>query len=86
MQDPLAAIRRRIAFAALKDKTVNFEDFRNVDFPEKELKDWLGSTPCVLLVDELNLLDEKLDAAFSKFVKQMFLVQSGRYFIFSSNY
>ena len=46
-QDPSAALRRRIALATLKDKMVSFKSFRNVDFLEKELNDWLGSTPCV---------------------------------------
>jgi hypothetical protein len=58
--DPLTALCLRIAFAARKDKSVQFDAFRNTYYVTRDvIDDWLNSSnePIVLLVDELNLLE-----------------------------
>ena len=98
-QSPLQSLLRRIVFMASHNDTqkrsiVTFQDFaskvQHVD-PEDFLG-WLGdSTPCVLIVDELNNLNEltkrKSPAAteFATFVKLHFIAIQNRYFVFSSH-
>jgi len=98
--DPLQALFRRIAFAAstpppesrgtraerfdafLKDKPVWKKD---------AFLQWIGDTPCVLLIDELNNLNEltqlESDAAadFGRFLKTNFIGIKNRYLVYSSH-
>jgi len=43
----------------------------------------LGDTPCVLLIDELNNLNQSKD--LSEFLRDVFLKSFHRYFVFSSH-
>jgi hypothetical protein len=67
--DPLAALCRRIAFAARQrpDPTKEMDQFEAFKFAvasSDQIKQWLGDTPCVLLIDELNLFSHLRDASF----------------------
>jgi hypothetical protein len=58
--DPLTALCLRIAFAARKDISLQFDAFRKTYYVTKDvIEDWLitSNEPIVLLVDELNLLE-----------------------------
>ncbi|KAI3660472.1 hypothetical protein MP638_004301 [Amoeboaphelidium occidentale] len=86
--DGLAALRRRIAYYSLKEAPRNndaFEDYRKMEFSESDLLNWLGDNECVLFVDELNLLGDRLNSEFAHFIKSRFLARKGRYFVFSSH-
>jgi hypothetical protein len=89
--DPVQTLCRRIAYQAKPPTadSLSFSEFRY----SLEVKDWLGNTPCVLLVDELNLLnclpgendeEKRKGSNFAAFIKQTFLANQGRYFVFSS--
>jgi len=87
--DPISAICRRIAFAARKLTSSEFD--ANVSISKDVILQWLGKTPCVLLIDELNKF-ECLSAtgsaggsAVSHFLKDVFLTRLHRYLIFSSH-
>ena len=97
---PINALCIRIAFAVRDPKgrygNMDFEQFREAFFVTKEsVKRWLGSqtTPCLLLVDELNKLDvlrkKNNDVTAAKevasFLKRHFLREQNRYFVFSSH-
>lgn len=100
--DPLQALLRRIAFEArrkesddpTKGRTQLFSDFVNTEptWSEESFLEWIGSTPCLLLVDELNNLrllketgDCKAARDFCRFVKKNFIGMKNRYFLFSSH-
>ncbi|KAI3656268.1 hypothetical protein MP638_002009 [Amoeboaphelidium occidentale] len=86
--DGLAALRRRIAYYSLKEAPKNndaFGDYRRMDFLESNLLNWLGNSKCVLFVDELNLLGDRLNSELADFIKSRFLARKGRYFVFSSH-
>ncbi len=86
--DPLGALCRRIAFAALGDKSIDFDKFRATKVTPEQILEWLGNTPCLLLIDELNIMkptDEKVMAPMADFLKENFLIGQGRYFVFSSH-
>jgi alkyl hydroperoxide reductase subunit AhpC len=60
--DPRAALCRRIAFAAMKgrdyDHSLNqYKVFATAQGPHEEIVNWLKSTRCLFLIDELNLLE-----------------------------
>jgi len=73
---------------------MSFEQFREAIFVTREsVERWLGAqtTPCLLLVDELNKLDvlrNNNDVTAAKevasFLKQHFFREQNRYFVFSS--
>lgn len=100
-ENPLQALLRRIVFMAShndgkKRNTGTFDDFSNKKehIDEEHFLKWLedaDSTPCVLIVDELNninQLSEKNSPAateFAKFVKRYFIAVRNRYFVFSSH-
>ena len=98
-RDPLAALTRRIAFAAYKgEKTeANFNKlFRPLVVSAKSVEAWLGDTSCVLFIDELNKLerirgpisDEQPDepmTLFAGFLKENFLKSAGRYLVFTTH-
>jgi hypothetical protein len=94
--DPTGALCRRIAFSAMKgqdfeDLGAQFGPFLQKSASQNLIRDWLGQSPCVLLVDELNNLkslerygDESArECAF--FLKKMFLNLKNRYLVFSSH-
>lgn len=97
-RNPLQALLRRIAFAALSPDDSRTRSDRFVDFLMKEpvweesafLK-WIGDTPCVLLIDELNNLNKlteknSTDAeGFGLFLKREFISKKNRYLVFSSH-
>ena len=93
-EDPTAALCRRIAFAAQKNLNIRkFKSMKNVAVTVRQIEAWLGDTPCVLLVDELNLIKD-LDVSsgssakateLAQFIKENFLISKGRYFVFSSH-
>jgi hypothetical protein len=98
--DPLRALLLRISFEGLKTRhddgannRAKFAEFRkrNFSFSPSDIMEWLGDTPALLVVGELNNLDELAvpgstkAAEFARFVKDYFLSPYGRYFIFSTH-
>lgn len=89
--DPVGALCRRIAFAARKDKNISFDDFSKFSVSEDQIVTWLGDTPVVLLIDEINQLkalsgdNRELGEAFATFLKKHFLSPLNRYLVFSSH-
>jgi hypothetical protein len=88
--DPMGELCVRIAFAALKGRTPHnahefykFSSENKVD--EKWVKDWLGNQKCIILIDELNVLQDAIDADLASFLKNNVLLQSGRGMVFSSH-
>ena len=94
--DPTEALCRRIAFAAMPGRDFSrseeqYKDFEHASVSSKDVDKWLGKTPCVLLLDELNRMDalriqdstEGRDLAH--FLKSTFLVGRGRYLAYSSD-
>eukprot|EP00597_Dinobryon_sp_UTEXLB2267_P016316 CAMPEP_0201092834 /NCGR_PEP_ID=MMETSP0812-20130820/1366_1 /ASSEMBLY_ACC=CAM_ASM_000668 /TAXON_ID=98059 /ORGANISM="Dinobryon sp., Strain UTEXLB2267" /LENGTH=627 /DNA_ID=CAMNT_0047344629 /DNA_START=193 /DNA_END=2076 /DNA_ORIENTATION=- len=91
--NPIDAICRRIAFAALPNSEgQSFEKFaEEVEVPSSAILEWLGNTPRILLIDELNSFKDlnnpeniqmqKLGA----FLKENFLTAAKQYFVFSSH-
>ena len=96
-QDPLAALTRRMAFAAYREEKTakNFDElFRPLVFSDKSIIEWLGESQCVLLIDELNLLDGIVHSTpssaehatrFAVFLKKHFLTVKGRYLVFTTH-
>lgn len=94
--DPIAALCRRIAFAAMKGRDFSqsleqFKPFLKVKVSKETIIAWLDNTPCVLLIDELNNLTEMGNAGsaagqeMADFLKSEFLSRRNRYFVFSSH-
>ena len=100
-ENPLQALLRRIVFMAShnggdKRNAGTFDDFskKTGHVDEEGFLKWLGdadSTPCVLIVDELNNLNQlskKNSSAateFARFIKRYFISIRNRYFVFSSH-
>ena len=98
-KNPLQALCKRIAFEAtckettLKGKRVAYELFDSEEyiFNPVALSRWLGVTPVVLLIDELNSLKSatKLGTTkakeFGDFIRRKFLVGENRYTVFSTH-
>jgi hypothetical protein len=84
---PLEALCRRILFAALgNEDTRRFRIFNESTAAEKsDVTDWLGDTACILLIDELNLVEDSINADFAIFLKENFLEKAGRALVFSSH-
>ena len=94
--DPLQALLRRIAFGAAaktEEKPQSFASFME-DRPTWDMAsflEWIGNTPCLLLIDELNLLKKftergSLEASnFGIFLKKYFIGMENRYLVFSSH-
>jgi hypothetical protein len=88
--DPLGALCRRIAFTALKrdeqvpSRSDMFNRFNtHYDVSPQSILDWLGTTKCILFVDELNKI--LMNAPVATFLKNNFLLHSGRGLVFSSH-
>jgi hypothetical protein len=89
--DSVAAVCRRIAFAALNiavPNTLDYDAFAETHVSESDILRWLGKSPCLLLIDELNLLnlDRKQGSRLEDFLTTQFLIDSGRHFVFSSHW
>lgn len=76
VQDPMAEICVRIAFAAFKhwlepsDEKGKFREFSRAKTVSQEwIEDWLGNQKCILFVDELNLLQESIVSQVALFLK-----------------
>jgi hypothetical protein len=94
--DPITALCRRIAFAARRDfdwkESLNqFATWMETTVSPNVIERWLGDSPCVLLIDELNNL-ESLELQgdngarlCSRFLKSNFLSKENRYMVFSSH-
>jgi hypothetical protein len=90
--NPIQILCRRIAY---REKPATMDSLCFSEFGYSlAVEEWLGNTPCVLLVDELNQLnclhgdnDEKkrIGAEFARFINKVFLGNKGRYFVFSSH-
>jgi hypothetical protein len=87
-RDPVGALCRRIAFAARKDRSLEYKAFAEAKVTSDQIIKWLGDTPRILVIDELN----KIDLLFSTranllgiFLRENFLKKSNSYFIFSSH-
>jgi hypothetical protein len=90
LRDPIAALCRRIAFSALRERNATREGFKVFNRTlvlEYDIINWLGDIPCLLLIDELNVmeLDHFGAPLMAAFLKETFLYQRGRYFAFSSH-
>ena len=110
MSNPLEALCLRIAFEAQMtlsvDRALKGEDFsefrKRFTVTAHTIEEWIGrstSTPCLLLIDELNSLipppdshDRELNDSekaarkeFYKFLKDRFLSPAHRYFVCSSH-
>jgi hypothetical protein len=88
--DPVSALCRRIAFAALNlphPSKHDYDAFAKTLVTVDDVVTWLHGSKCVLLIDELNLLKmSKSHAAdFTDFLKTRFLLDAGRFFVFSSH-
>jgi hypothetical protein len=89
-QDPVTELCVRIAFAALKDRKphdrkefLQFCQTNTID--EAWVEKWLNGKKCILFIDELNLLQRKIDKPLASFLKSNFLLESGRGLVFSSH-
>ncbi|KAL3925119.1 MAG: hypothetical protein SGILL_000624 [Bacillariaceae sp.] len=101
-ENPLKALLLRIAFAASKNtqhtqdfstQQKQFAEFRSAhnNVTENDVRSWLGDSPALLIIDELNNLsklvgkDFKETKAMAKFIKENFLAPEGRFFMFSTH-
>jgi hypothetical protein len=80
--DQIGALCRRIAFYSLKDH-VHYLEFEYENVQKDTILSWLGTSKCVLLIDELNKFS--LNDSVVQFLKENFLMRAGRYFVFSSH-
>lgn len=92
VRDPMAELCVRIAFTALKDRSEPSDKKRKfLEFSRATrvsptwVEHWLGTQKCILFIDELNLLQDSIGAKVAIFLKQHFLIQSGRGLVFSSH-
>ena len=80
---------RRIAFAVRPARlrtgapADDFKLFRNSNISSDEISSFLSDRQVILLIDELNKV--KMDRNLALFLKENFLVQPGRYYVFSSH-
>ena len=87
----LEMLCRRIAFDArpARFRTVprrddlDFKAFKKYAITADEVSAYLATNQVVLLIDELNRVE--LDEAIVRFLKDTFLIQPGRYYVFSSH-
>eukprot|EP00978_Attheya_sp_CCMP212_P031343 scaffold118117_cov47-Attheya_sp.AAC.1 len=89
LQALLQALCRRIMFAALPvgDKdAISFHSFAESAYIQKvDVMEWLDDTKCILLIDDLNLVETAMDQEFALFLKDMFMKDVGRALVFSSH-
>jgi hypothetical protein len=91
MHDSVQALCNRIAWSSLRDRAEfgdEYHAFRTRARSDRnQIVKWLQDSSCILLIDELNVLDMKSTNAFkfAQFLKTTFLKQRGRYFVVSSH-
>jgi hypothetical protein len=89
--NPLQALCLRIAFAARQVRSSENPSSDFIEFAKtfkvhsETVIQWLKGSNCILLVDELNLIGSNLSTDFSTFIKNNFLIDKGRMFVFSSH-
>ena len=90
-----SALCRRIAFVALErsDYTNSISQYRkHMEYARVDrewVENWLGDTPCVLLIDYLDLIMEfgptgPNSESVSEMLRSVFLNKPGRYFVFTT--
>eukprot|EP00978_Attheya_sp_CCMP212_P024156 scaffold75504_cov56-Attheya_sp.AAC.1 len=89
-RNPIDEVCIRIAFAALKlEGGLDYEDFDNFysknEVSKEWVKEWLGSEKCILFIDELNLLQDRIDKNVAVFLKEYFVLRKGRGLVFASH-
>jgi hypothetical protein len=92
-EDPVRALFQRIAFAALRnrsyeDSVAQYHSLEKKSISKESIEKWLADKPCVLLVDELNLVGNfglPKSEPLADVLKSMFLKQKGRYFVFTTH-
>ena len=84
---PLQALCRRVLFTALGEKDARgFHTFaESSEFRKEDVTEWLGNANCILLIDELNLVQTAMDDNFASFVKRTFMEDIGKALVFSSH-
>jgi hypothetical protein len=60
-------------------------DQKKISCSEKDLDDFIGSSPFVLLIDELNALSHCLNIEAGSFLRRLFLDKANRYLVFSTH-
>jgi hypothetical protein len=89
--DPVGALCRRIAFAARKDRRLKYEAFAKAEVTSDQIIKWLGDTPRILVIDELNKINllfstpSRVANSLGDLLRVNFLSKSNSYFIFSSH-
>ena len=97
--DPVGAVCRRIAFVAslepdtsYTDLPKRYEEYKDVEVSQKEIEEFLGNNPCILMIDEMkkelmakdeNELTLK-SIEFGAFLRKNFVIRTRRYLIFTS--
>lgn len=90
-KDPTGELCVRIAFTAYKGRQgpgdrEGFLGFYESHRVTKEwVVKWLGNEKCILFIDELNMLEDCIGADTAVFIKEHFLVRTGRGVVFSSH-
>ncbi|KAG7361112.1 hypothetical protein IV203_036212 [Nitzschia inconspicua] len=88
-RDPVEELCIRIAYAAFKEKKSTPTDFRrfyaNYTVGREWVEAWLQEAKCILFVDEINLLQDRIDGILADFLKVSFVLPAGRGFVFSSH-
>jgi hypothetical protein len=90
--DPVEALCRRICFWFHKDRT-DVDGFRSLYRKMRGYKvnsnavlEFIGKRPCILLIDELNQFEgTKVSKELAVFLKQHFIAEKGRFFVFTSH-
>jgi hypothetical protein len=89
--DPVGALCRRIAFAARKTRSLKYEAFAKAEVTSDQIVEWLGDTPRILVIDELNKINllfstpSRVANSLGDLLRVNFLSKSNSYFIFSSH-
>ena len=78
--------RRTLIEADLRASEEKFRQFaENTIIRKEDVLLWLGEQECILIIDELNLVEAAMNADFASFLKDNFLVDAGRALVFSSH-
>ncbi|KAG7356059.1 hypothetical protein IV203_000745 [Nitzschia inconspicua] len=89
-RDPVEELCIRIAYAAFKEKKSTPTDFRrfyatNYTVGREWVEAWLQEAKCILFVDEINLLQDRIDGILADFLKVSFVLPAGRGFVVSTH-
>jgi hypothetical protein len=86
---PVEALCRRICFWFLQKRTDSenfakeYRQIRDARVDPQAVMDYIGNEPCILLVDELNMMQDT--SLLTNFLKLNFLIEKGRFFVFTSH-